>query len=39
MLAHEADDGGMAVVVEPSPSIPLHAVSVRQMAAEGQSDK
>ena len=34
----EADVGGMAVEVEHS-HIPLHFIAVRQMAAEGQSDK
>jgi len=29
----------MAVEVEPSNNIPLHFVAIRQMAAEGQSDR
>ena len=36
----EADVGDRAVKVEPSHNnIPLHFIAVRQMAAEGQSDK
>ena len=35
----EADAGGTAVELEPAASISLRLVAVRQMAAEGQSDK
>jgi len=37
--ASGVDGGGMAVQAEPSPTILLHVVAVRQMAEEGQSDK
>jgi len=35
----EVDVGGMAVEVEPSPSIPLHFVAVWQITAERWSEK
>ena len=35
----EADVGGMTVGAEPSTDTPLRFVAVRQMAAEGQSDR
>jgi len=38
-MTSEANVGGMAVEAEPSTNIPLHFVTMQQMAAEGQSDR